>query len=93
MDIIKKESIQEEDKHYYIIDKTIPRGFREVSQEEYDTFIAHRKEVRAYAAQVNDGAITIDDVPETHREEVELKLAPTEKEKARAYDVLMGAVE
>lgn len=57
-------------KHYYIADNTQPKGFIEVSESEfYDLF--GTDEIRPYANQVYRGIITIDEVPEELREEVQ----------------------
>ena len=77
-------------KHYYIMDSTEAKGFREVTETEFNEFRIFRSEVSTYAEQVTNGEITIDDVPETHKSAVEEKLAPTVEEKAAAYDILMG---
>lgn len=75
---------------YYIADSNHPKGFREVTEEEFNAFTQHSTEVNAYAEQVVNGEISIEDVPETHRADVKERLIPTMEEKAAAYDILMG---
>lgn len=79
--------------HYYITDPTEQKGFREVTETEFNEFRAFRSEVNGYVQQVSNGEISIEDVPETHRAAVEEKFAPTLEEKAAAYDILMGVSE
>lgn len=78
---------------YYITDNNHPKGFREVTADEYDEFRQYCAEVDAYAEQVHSGEITIENVPETHRADVKERLIPTMEEKATAYDILMGVSE
>lgn len=78
---------------YYIADNNNPKGFREVTEEEFNEFRQYRAEVNAYAEQVANGEISIEDVPETHRADVSDTLVPTMEEKATAYDILMGVSE
>ena len=78
---------------YYIADNNHPKGFREVTADEYDEFRQYCAEVDTYAQKVENGEISIEDVPETHRADVSDKLVPTMEEKAAAYDILMGVSE
>lgn len=57
-------------KHYYITDHTQPRGFSELTETEWKSFIGV-DEIRPYVAKVYRGKITIDEVPEEYRQEVE----------------------
>lgn len=54
---------------YYISDPTAPKGFVELTEEEWFALMG-TEETRPYAAQVYRGDITIDDVPEDLREAV-----------------------
>lgn len=48
----------------------------------------HAKEVQAYVEQISSGEITLEDVPETHREEVEAIInAPVAEEPANSYGI------
>lgn len=76
-------------KYYYIAHEK-SRGFYEVTKEEFIAHRKHRAEVNTYVEQVKSGGITLADIPETHRAEVEAKLAPTLEEKAQAYDIIVG---
>lgn len=75
---------------YYIVDASQSTGFREVTEVEFEEWRRHNIEVVLYYEQIIHNEITIDDVPETHKTDVELKLAPTTEEKAQAYDILIG---
>lgn len=55
------------DKHYYIVDRSQPRGFVEVTEAEFLT-LAGDAAVRPYAWDVYRGEISLDDVPEDLRE-------------------------
>lgn len=65
-------------KHYYLINKSAPRGFEEITEEEY-LAVAGLPPVKEYATKVYRGQMTINDVPEEHREKtqavVEAKIA------------------
>lgn len=78
---------------YYISDDTQVNGVREVTEAEFDAFRQFCSEVKAYAEQITNGEIALSDVPETHRETVSSRLAPTVEQKAQAYDILMGVSE
>lgn len=54
-------------KHYYLLDRKAPRGFEEITEEEYLAVVG-LSPVREYATKVYRGKISIDDVPEEHRE-------------------------
>lgn len=54
-------------KHYYFINKNAPRGFEEVTEEEYLAVVG-LSPVREYAEKVYRGEMSIEDVPEEHRE-------------------------
>ena len=55
-------------KHYYFINKNAPRGFEEVTEEEYLAVVG-LSPVREYAEKVYRGEMSIEDVPEEHREQ------------------------
>ena len=54
-------------KHYYFINKNAPRGFEEVTEEEYISVVG-LPPVKEYAEKVFRGEMSIEDVPEEHRE-------------------------
>ena len=56
-------------KHYYIADNTQPRGFVEVTEEEFVAVIGDDT-TRPYAGKVYSGEMSIDEVPEDVREAV-----------------------
>ena len=53
-------------KHYYLINKNAPRGFEEVTEEEYIAVVG-LPPVKEYANKVYSGKMSIEDVPEEHR--------------------------
>ena len=57
-------------KHYYITDLTQPKGFVEVTEAEWNAIIG-TDETRPYASKVYRGEMTIEEVPEELREEVQ----------------------
>lgn len=57
-------------KHYYIADNTQPKGFIELTEAEWNAIVG-TDEIRPYTNQVYRGIITIDEVPEELREEVQ----------------------
>lgn len=57
-------------KHYYIADKTQPKGFLEITEAQW-VIIMGTEEVRPYANKVYCGEMSIDDVPEEIREETQ----------------------
>lgn len=54
-------------KHYYLINRNAPRGFEEVTEEEYIAVVGLTP-VKEYANKVYRGEMSIEDVPEEHRE-------------------------
>ena len=60
-----------------------------VTEEEFEKRLPeiklHSKEVNEYVSKVNSGSITINDVPETHREEVESIINPPEPQPSDDY--------
>lgn len=54
-------------KHYYFINKNAPRGFEEVTEDEYIAVVG-LPPVKEYAEKVYRGEMSIEDVPEEHRE-------------------------
>ena len=54
-------------KHYYIFNKNAPHGFEEVTEEEYLAVVG-LPPVSNYAFKVYTEKMSIDDVPEEHRE-------------------------
>lgn len=54
-------------KHYYFINKNAPRGFEEVTEEEYLAVVG-LSPVSEYAEKVYRGEMSIEGVPEEHRE-------------------------
>lgn len=57
-------------KHYYIKDNTQPKGFIEVTETEWNALIG-TEEVRTYAYSVYCGELSIKEVPEDLREQVQ----------------------
>ena len=57
-------------KHYYITDPTAERGFVEVTEAEFTAFIG-TEETRPYASKVYRGELSIEDVPEDLRVQVQ----------------------
>ena len=53
-------------KHYYLINKNAPRGFEELTEEEYLAVVG-LPPVKEYANKVYRGKMSIEDVPEEHR--------------------------
>ena len=56
--------------HYYIADNTQPKGFVEVTEAEFYALIG-TEETRPYANRVYRGELSIDEVPEELRAEVQ----------------------
>lgn len=54
-------------KHYYFINKNAPRGFEEVTEEEYLAVVG-LPPVKDYAEKVYRGEMSIEGVPEEQRE-------------------------
>jgi hypothetical protein len=89
-------------KHYYIADSTQPRGFVEVSGEEFTAVIGDDT-TRPYAGKVYSGVMSIDEVPEDLREAVAAVVAArTERFGAweerelsaqEALDIIVGGSE
>lgn len=52
--------------HYYLLNRKSPRGFEEITEEEYIAVVG-MSPVREYAEKVYRGKISIEDVPEEHR--------------------------
>lgn len=52
--------------HYYLLNKNAPRGFEEITEEEYIAVVGFPP-VKEYAARVYSGRMSIEDVPEEHR--------------------------
>lgn len=57
-------------KRYYIADRTQPKGFIEVTESEWNALIG-TEETRPYTYNVYCGELSIDDVPEELREQVQ----------------------
>lgn len=57
-------------KHYYITDPSAERGFVEVSEAEFTALIG-TEETRPYTTKVYRGELSIEDVPEDLREQVQ----------------------
>ena len=55
--------------HYYVADKTHPKGFVEVTEAEFVAIMGDDT-TRPYVNKVYSGAMTIDEVPEERRETV-----------------------
>lgn len=55
-------------KHYYFINKNAPRGFEEATEKEYIAVVG-LPPVKEYAEKVYRGEMSIEDVPEEHREQ------------------------
>lgn len=54
-------------KHYYLLNRNTPRGFEEITEEEYLAVVG-LPPVKDYAFKVYRGGMSIEDVPEEHRE-------------------------
>lgn len=90
------------DKHFYITDRTNPRGFVEVSESEFFA-LAGDDTTRPYAGKVYRGEMPIDEVPEDLREAVAAVVAArTERFGAweereltaqEALDIIVGGSE
>ena len=52
---------------YYLLNKNAPCGFEEITEEEYLAVVGFPP-VKDYAAKVYRGKMSIEDVPEEHRE-------------------------
>lgn len=57
-------------KHYYLLNRNAPRGFEEITEEEYAAVVGFPP-VKEYAAKVYKGRMSIEDVPEEHREQTQ----------------------
>lgn len=57
-------------KHYYITDNTQPKGFIELTEDEWNAIVG-TDGIRPYANQVYRGIITLDEVPEELSEDVQ----------------------
>lgn len=57
-------------KHYYLTDPTAEKGFVEVTEEEFTTLIG-TEETRPYASKVYRGTLSIEEVPEDIRTQVQ----------------------
>lgn len=53
-------------KHYYLLNRKSPRGFEEITEEEYLAVVG-LPPVKDYAFKVYTKKMSIDDVPEEHR--------------------------
>lgn len=51
---------------YYLLNRNAPRGFEEITEEEYLAVVG-LPPVKEYAEKVYRGQMTIEDVPEEHR--------------------------
>jgi hypothetical protein len=56
--------------HYYLLNRNAPRGFEEITEEEYLAVVG-LSPVREYAEKVYRGRMSIADVPEEHREKTQ----------------------
>lgn len=82
--------------HYYLLDEKNPRGVEEITQEEY-LVVVGLSPVREYATKVYRGRISIDDVPEEHREATQAvvdariaRLGAYQIPNAQALDIITG---
>lgn len=55
---------------YYLLNKNAPLGFEEITEEEYLSVVG-LPPVKDYAFKVYRGQMSIDDVPEEHREQTQ----------------------
>ena len=83
-------------KHYYFINKKATRGFEEVTEEEYLSVVG-LPPVKEYAEKVYRGEMSIEDVPEEHREATQAvvdakiaRLGVYEIPDAKALDIITG---
>ena len=82
--------------HYYLLNKNAPRGFEEITEEEYIAVVGFPP-VKEYAARVYSGRLSIEDVPEEHREQTQAvvdakiaRLGVYEIPDAKALDIITG---
>ena len=87
-----------DDTHFIVAIGTGPGGI-EITQEEYDTLLSEIREKAAYVEKLYTGEITIDNVPEAWREDVQanvdaLKAADEEAAKnisaEEALNIILG---
>lgn len=57
-------------KHYYLLNKKSPHGFEEITEEEYIAVIG-LPPVKEYATKVYRGEMSIEEIPEEHREKTQ----------------------
>lgn len=57
-------------KHYYIVDPTAEKGFVEVPEDEFTSFVGS-EETRPYTSKVYRGELPIEEVPEDIRVQVQ----------------------
>lgn len=57
-------------KHYYISNPEAEKGFEEITEEEWNNLIGEEP-YRTYATKLYRGSITIDEVPEDYKENVQ----------------------
>lgn len=57
-------------KHYFLLNENAKRGFEEITEEEYLAVVGEPP-VKEYAAKVYRGEMSIEDVPEEHREKTQ----------------------
>ena len=57
-------------KQYFLLNRNSPRGFEEITEEEYLAVVGEPP-VKDYATKVYRGEMSIEDVPEEHREKTQ----------------------
>lgn len=75
---------------YYIRNNNVEKGFEEVTHETYTNFNTFLSNVDMYVKLIKEGNMSIEDVDDALKTAVKSKLELTIKEKAAAYDKLMG---
>ena len=86
-----------DDTHFIVAIGTGPGG-TEITKEEYDVLLSEIREKVAYAEKLYAGEITIDDIPEVWREDVQrevdiLKAAEEETAQNISSDEFMTMIE
>ena len=83
-------------KHYYLLNRKSPHGFEEITEAEYLAVVGFHP-VKEYATKIYRGEISIEDVPEEHREATQAvvdakiaRLGAYQIPDAQALDIITG---